>query len=378
MITRPWSIDRLVFPADHSIAPRITGTSGTWEEVTPGGISADPDFDRGTSGEDNYGIQDICGTPLEPSIAYAFTCYQGMWRSTNFGASGSWYKYSAPGGPLDYGKNWGEACSLDGVLFATSGNNADTQTGGEGRKRVFRSYDGGITWSAPVANPGNVDPYNVAINPTNRYHLLSMSHDDDHLYESLNGGTTWVDSGQVVDGANSASLSSYVHWVTSTIALVVCQSGGGATEIGIFKCVRATSGTWTFTRVHSTASHDHGAHQICIDQANDWIYCPAEAGIYRSAYSGDLTSWTQVSSDICSAVAMTGTKLYGIRGFPDQGSGTSPKFQIANRTSGNSWALQSDPGGMGNGGKTLYAMTDGNRWVLLAGCWNEGIWRYIE
>lgn len=355
-------------PVDISKANKaISGTSGTWTQIVTG-IDLTADFGPGTN--DNFGIQDIWEDPHQQGVAYLWTCFQGCYKTVDYGIT--WRKISTPGGPLDFGKNWGQAVAANGFMYATSGNNADTQTGGEGRKRVFRSFNGGVSWDAPVANPGNVDPYNVTINPVTPGHLLSLSHDDSHLYESLNYGATWTDAGEIVDGASAISISGYVHWVNGTTALA-CSQTGGAT--GLFKCVKSGS-TWTFTHVNANIEHDHGAQQICIDRANNWIYVPCEGGIYRSAYDGDLTSWTQVSSTICTAVAMTGVGLYGIYSFPSQ-VGQAVRWQTSTRAAGNSWTLQSEPG-MDNGGKTLCAMTDGVRWILLAGCWNDDVWRYIE
>ena len=351
--------------------PQITGTSGAWTDVTPAAIDLTADFGPGTN--DNYGIQDIWADPVRPGVAYAFTCFDGCYVTSDYGLT--WKKRSKGGGPLDYGKNWGEAITPDGrILYATSGNNFDTQLGGEGRRRVMRSYDWGETWEGPSALA--VDGYCLSLNPSNDGHLIALSHDDNHLYESTNRGTSWTDKGEVIDGAAALSISGYVHWVTSTVALAISQTGGST---GLFKCVRAAAGTWTFTQVGSSIRHDHGAHQLCIDAENDWVYVPGEGGIYRSAYSGALTSWTQVSTDICTSVAKTTTTLYGTRWFPDNtGASIDPKIQTASRTAGSTWTLQSTPAGMANGGKTLAALTDGRRWVLLAGAGNDGIWRYVE
>jgi hypothetical protein len=36
------------------------------------------------------------------------------------------------------------------------------------------------------------------------------------------------------------------------------------------------------------------------------------------------------------------------------------------------------PAGMTNGSKRASVTFDGTRYIILAGCWNAGIWRYVE
>src|SRR6185436_21168017 len=62
------------------------GTPGVWQDVTPAGINLAP----GASGggfPDNYGVQDIVADPVRPADLYAFVCYQGVWRSTDYGVT---------------------------------------------------------------------------------------------------------------------------------------------------------------------------------------------------------------------------------------------------------------------------------------------------
>jgi hypothetical protein len=42
------------------------------------------------------------------------------------------------------------------------------------------------------------------------------------------------------------------------------------------------------------------------------------------------------------------------------------------------WAGPTVPSGMTNGAKRFAVATDGSKWVVVAGCWNGGIWRYVE
>jgi hypothetical protein len=247
--------------------------------------------------------------------------------------------------------------------------------GGEGRRRVMRSFDKGETWDGPSAI--GVDPYNVAPNPIDDGLIIAPSHEDSVLYETTTHGRIWGSAGTIVDGANTISESGYVHWVNSTTVLAISQAGGST---GLFKGVRSASGTWTWTHISASIVHEHGAHQIFIDSLNDWVYVPCEAGIYRAQASGALTSFTQVLSGTPKGtVAATTSTLYSMRTFPTHGT-SDPQIYTAPRATGGlgTWSSMTTPTGMANGGKTLCTMTDGRRWVVLAGCWNDGIWRYVE
>jgi hypothetical protein len=370
---RPSAFKKFYLGASWGAPKTISGTSGTWEKVSPAAMA--------TGVDDDYGVQDVIADPLRPGHVYAFTCHQGVWRSTKYGELGSWHKWSMPGDYLNTGKLWGEAMSPSGRIFlATAGNNTQSVNGVEARQVVFRSYDNGQTWR-PGTRVGNdvsstgIDPYSVSCNPSNENNVLTVCHEGDHLFESLDGGVTFTDMGQVVSGANSASESSYVAWVSATQALVLSQSGGASSNLGLWLCTKS-GGSWSFTRVHATWAHDHGAWQPYIDPLYNYIYVPGYDGIIRASLS-DLTTWTTLSTLTSTVVVATASNLYAIKGFPVHGT-NDPKIQIAARNPGTSWIEQSDPVGMDNGAKAGCVMFDGQRYVLLFGCWDAGVWRYVE
>ena len=113
------------------------GTPGVWENVTPAGISLDQ---QDPGGGDNYGVQDVLADPARPSDLYAFVCYQGVWRSTNYGVT--WNQVSSD---VNWGKPWGEAIDPN--------PNRDPNTapvlyaGGSNAVGFFKSTDFGETWT---------------------------------------------------------------------------------------------------------------------------------------------------------------------------------------------------------------------------------------
>src|SRR5882672_12500525 len=72
--------------------PPATGTPGQWVNVTPAGASATGSFSCG-----NYGAQTVRFDPHRPSDAYVELNCQGIWKSTDYGATWT--------GPINTGTN---------------------------------------------------------------------------------------------------------------------------------------------------------------------------------------------------------------------------------------------------------------------------------
>src|SRR5476651_1492449 len=63
--------------------------AGTWTNVTPAAI----DLDAASFNHDNFGVQDVLVDPARPSHLYAFTCFQGVWKSADYGVN--WVKINS-------------------------------------------------------------------------------------------------------------------------------------------------------------------------------------------------------------------------------------------------------------------------------------------
>lgn len=363
---RPAALARTTYPTVLTGRAAITGTSGTWVNVTPSYLV----LDATSFGTDNYGVQDVWADPRHPGHFYAWTCYQGLLRSTDYALT--WQKQNTTGDILDGGKNWGSAISADGRRqYNTCGNNANGSP--VYRLTVQRSVDDGKTWASSASL--GFDPYMVSVDPADALHVVCTMHDDNQLYESLDGGVTWAAMGAISGGGNTIDVSAYVHFVTSSVVLVVAQVGGSSTQIGTFRGVKS-GGSWTWTRTHATASHEHGSNQIFNDTVFGALYLPHETGILRSTDVG--LNWASVSSNGCDAIVATDSTLYGMRSFPVNSGSVDPKFQTAARATGTSWSTPTIPSGMNNGPKRMAVGTDGVRWVIVGGHWIDGIWIYTE
>jgi hypothetical protein len=336
-------------------ATMVTGQPGIWENVTPSGIDTSPNFHPAES----FGVQDVLADPIHAGTFYAFVCYQGVWKTTDFGTT--WSKVSTDG-KLDQGRPWGEAIAPDGsYMLACTGY-------GTARWGVWKSTDGGSTWRNHHISDSS-DPYMFDIDPADKNHVIATLHAGGNVYESTNAGETWTAK---ADGGVGGS--GYVFFITPTTWLLVAQSGAGGT-------MRTTDSGATWSHV-GEMEHVHGAEQIYVDPTNRAIYVPSHTydqkhGVYRSTDGG--ASFQKVSTAQSATVFATGTKLYSLDSGANLG-GNPPIPHSANRSDGTSWTAMTAPEPMTNGAKrgAVSFAADTNRWVVITGNWNAGIWRYIE
>src|ERR1700722_19967054 len=120
-------------------------TFGTWINVTPAGV----DLTDNLCGND--GTQSVGADPSKPSNLYAeFNC-QGIWKSTDYGATWT--------GPINTGRNAATVSDCVGGITVLPSGGADHPTmyqgciqgSGEG---FWKSVDGGVNWTSYFVAPG--------------------------------------------------------------------------------------------------------------------------------------------------------------------------------------------------------------------------------
>jgi hypothetical protein len=337
------------------------GAEGVWEDVTESGMTG--------FGGDDYGMQVIKTHPLDPSIIYVWTDYQGIWRSTDYGMN--YVRHSQSGSYPDFGKNWaGDIAPDASYMLAASGNNFQSFGGSDIRLQILRSTDGGVTWGA--SGGLGVEPYGIEIDKSDPTHAIFSCHDSNKMFESTDSGVTWVDKGSM-----GGDVSPYVFFINSTTVLCVNQGDNGAGS-GTRRGTKSGS-TWSWTTV-SSQQHWHGSCQIFVDTVNDAIFLPGAApsgadGIEKST-DGGLT-FSQASTQDSGCCIGTPSMLYASKSYPNQGS-FGPSLQDAPRNPGTSWTNRSTPSGMAQGAAMYCVTYDGINYIVIFVGRTDGIWRYKE
>jgi hypothetical protein len=344
--------------ATLTISVGSSGQPGVWEDVNPAGLILDPT----AFGGNNFGVQDVLTDPVRRSDMYAFTCYQGVYRSTDYGMT--WKKVSQQGSILEKGRQWGAA--IDPNLSRNPVEAPAMYTmNGYGTAGFFRSTDFGVTWDEIGSKDGF---YNVEIDPYDNQHMIAGFHEQTGITQSTDGGVTWKDI--VTPGTGNSIYPFFIDTgnatTTGTTWLMLSQDYSGGNPY------RTTDSGAHWTQV-GTFGHPHGAAQI-FQGGGGFVYAGSCPGVFQSADYG--VSWKAVSSKCEAVVAGTPTTLYTSSSI--NFSSGPPNVQTAPRSSGTQWSDMSLPANLKHGAKRLAVTYDGTHHVLVAGSWMSGIWRYVE
>lgn len=318
-------------------------TASQWQNVTPNGLEA-----RG-----------IATDPSHPGWVYAGLQSQnagngggqGVWKSTNYGAT--WTRVDVPwGGSCG---SFGLASSItvgsDGVVWAVNLYGCD--------QGVLKSIDGGVHWTNTKVGDFN----NVSVDSTNPNHVIAGYHSrhdicinpcDTGIVESLDGGATWRTTALVT----GAGWGQWAHFVTPSTWLVV---GHGT---GLF---RTTNSGNSWARVAPSYSAFQGGGALKTSGA---FYVGHADGVLRSTNDG--ATWTLVLSEgspdgIEALAADSSGRLYTHSTYPFGGYGGGP---YKTSLDGITWTNQSTQ----NFSNGPAHMASDAQYVYSAN-WNLGLWR---
>jgi hypothetical protein len=349
---------------------------GTWTNVTPAGVDLTDTMPCG-----NFGAVTVQADPAHPSNLYTeFNC-QGIWKSTDYGATWS--------GPINTGSNGVAVGDCSGGISISPSSKTSGPTIYESCLRgngigFWKSVDGGVNWTRYVVGPTTrQDYYPPSIDPYDENHLLMAGHEFDSLVQSVDGGQTWT----------NVSLNNGMLEPDGTGAVFFINTGSAATTRGTWLWMAQQSGglygTWRTTNGGATwvqvdkNEHTAGAGQIYQPDSSGVVFM---AGLYSDLGWGVLRSndygqtWTHVGMAFNETVVIgTSKNVYAMFGIPvGPGGVTDPAFEVAFQPGNGTWVSPGTPAGLTQGSAQLSVVNDGTHNILVGAMWNSGVWRYIE
>jgi hypothetical protein len=352
---------------------------GVWTNVTPAAIDLNPS----SFNNDNFGVQDVVVDPARLSDLYAFTCYQGVWKSTDFGQTWAKINTGTNGIALDHGKLWTAAIDSNAQRNPSTSPTLWTATG-DNAAGVWKSIDGGVSWTSYVTNNttaasasnnsyfGN-DVYSLDIDPNDPLHLIAGFHGYPGISESIDGGEHW--STIVVPSGIGSSL--YPFFVNTGTASTtrntwLTQAQWESNIAGIWRTDNA--GT-TWTHVGAAYEHKHGSTQF-YQPGNGIVYVPSvnPNGVFRSLDAGK--TWDSVSTELSNAVFGTPHRIYSSDSFASGGNYSANLY--FSTASGIHWTAMDVVPAMHNGTKHAAVTHDSATVIIVSGNWLGGIWRFVE
>ena len=240
------------------------------------------------SGISDLGMRAVVIDPGNPNVVYA-GCWHGpaVYKSTNAGAS------------------WNEANNgvAGSKIISVVIDPAQTNTvyALSYLKGLYKSDNGGGSWSAAGLYPDYV--FSLAINPTDHQVLLASA-ENDALFRSLSGATSWMNSSQGVHATTVTALAA-----DPALPGVVYAGLNGQ---GVYRSVDHGQ-TWT---AMSNGLGDRYVRSLVLTPAG-LIAGTASGGIYRLA--SQAQDWKAVNDGLPTLEAKTVLNNSSLDRFSSQG-----------------------------------------------------------
>jgi hypothetical protein len=249
----------------------------------------------------NDGFQVLDGAKSDQTL-YLGTCGQGVWKSDDEGAT--WI----PTAPLDSnsGRNWSLVVDFNdsNTVYAISGHGII--------QGLWKTTDGGTSWSNVQGAITNRDLGRVAMDPTDHLHVLVTEQGGAYaLWETFDGAKTWTNR-----GAPWGQSNAYV--------LFLGYDDAGQPDSSYWIALAENCGLWRTTNAGttwqelSTTLLPSRAGAGMYRAANGALYLGVNGTIVRSSDNG--RSWEDLavvgnlptSSDAYAGIVGDGTQIYSM------------------------------------------------------------------
>ncbi|HYF02360.1 MAG TPA: hypothetical protein VEC36_03210, partial [Patescibacteria group bacterium] len=238
------------------------------------------------NGEGLGRVNSVTTHPSNPSIIWAGAATGGVWKSTDGGASWTCKTDHLP--TLSIADIAIDPTNPDVMYLATGGFTFD-----EYRVGVLKSTDGGETWNTTGLTRQIGGMVRILINPATPSTLLAAS--TNGIYRSTNGGISWSKA-LTADHLSKGAFRD-MEFKPGDPSIVYASTDGGT----VF---RSTNGGASFTRItEGLPTGPVGRTELAVSPADPNIVYALFVGgltsdfggLYRSTNSG--MSWTLMSSE---------------------------------------------------------------------------------
>lgn len=309
----------------HVVLPcEALAPAGEWENITPSDVSLDPAFD--TPAGENYGVHSFVIDPTNTANLFLGTSAQGIYKTSNCGATWSKVNTGENADIIDGGRQW------TFVIDPSDPQTMYTNTG-YGASNAWKSTNGGTDWKqlvdpayAAALQFGGFVQY-IRMDPTNPKHLLVTPHFECEvgqgpngaprssgcILETRDGGSTW----RILENAPAAGEGASQWMIDSTTWLwsayfdgMFRTTDGGASwepviAQGTYSTthgVRAANGTFYTGGVFSLLESTDGARWDAVEGAPGTDFVATDGArlfvgrgaSYAMASLDNLSSWTQL------------------------------------------------------------------------------------
>jgi hypothetical protein len=340
---------------------------GVFEEITPPEVKAG--FGQVTDGGGAFAF-DV--DPVNQGTIYLGTLWQGLWKSTDCGATWTELATGTNGEAASSGMNWTlEVDPMEPEVVYTNS--------GYSNNHLWKTTNGGTDWEQswpPVAQPelSAAFQYNfanvVAIDPFDHEHILLTFHEaclaphtSTCIAESTDAGVSWkLIDGQ--DGWNGGEGQVIFFLENSQTWLWGSQTNGyfRSGDSGV---------TWDEIPGMST-THLQGTQ--LVQREDGTFFLAGAAGIYRSP-DGTASTWELIdgTGPIVGGMVSTGTNLYA---GPCYGGGACEHAPLLTSplSDGNTWTEVESYPDIPQGGNFGY---DPGHKLFYSSNMDHGLWRAV-
>ncbi|HEY5376990.1 MAG TPA: hypothetical protein VIK01_25085, partial [Polyangiaceae bacterium] len=252
-----------------------------------------------------------------------------------------------------------------------------------GAQHVFRSKDGGLTFTLTGAIPEQPDAgslYSIVVDPNDSTHLITGLHEQDKVLESTDSGDTW----KFVSGTGwpSGGISWFPYFIDTGSAATTSKTWFAIAQDGASAVMTSDGGkTWAIPKGLEQLKHPHGDTGLYQNGKTVFVVGVGSLvgdGVFRSTDLG--ANWTRVAQGSGGVVWGSPKNLYVMWGWACASCGVNeggPQYQTAPYP-GDTWTKGVVPDGLTWGPNSVAATSDGTHNIFVGSMWATGLWRYVE